>query len=215
MKTIEITIREETVRKLGLDKNPTFSRSLKTAIGIFCDYNFTDASYVIFNLMYRNDKDINNKILKKFGFTLYSEESFDPCIEYHFIEEDTVPAIAEELQFQYIEVHPHFLKVKSYANCEEELNALKSLMEKHPLLLYRAVESVWHSHKDSKLVQSCVYLLLSGKTESQLKGLEKLSHNHKHQQHTDFLMLRKSVCCLELCMRNTLKSSVFSQLRKS
>ena len=135
MKTIEITIREETVRKLGLDKTPTFSRSLKTAIEIFCDYNFTDASYVIFNLMYGNDKDINNKILKKFGFTLYSEESFDPCIEYHFIEEDTVPAIAEELQFQYIKVYPHFLKVKSYTNCEEELNALKSMMEKHPLLL--------------------------------------------------------------------------------
>lgn len=182
MKTFEITIREETTRKLGLDKNPTFSRSLKTAIEIFCGYNFADASYVIFKLMYENDKDVHNKILKKFGFTLYSEESFDPCIEYLFIEEDTVPTIAEELQFQYMKDHPHFLKVKTYPNCEEELNELQSLLAKHPLLLYRAVESAWYSHKDSTLVQSCVYLLLSGKTESQLKGLEKLSHNHKHQQ---------------------------------
>ena len=182
MKTIDINIREETTVKLGLNTNPTFVRFLKTAIEDFCGYNFTDAIYVIFKLLYENDKDTHNKILKKLGFTLYSEESFDPCVEYLFIEEDTVHTIGEELQFQYIAAYPNFLKVKDYPNCDTELNELKALMENHPLLLYRAVESAWYSHKDYELVQSCLALLLSEKTESQLKGLEKLSHNHKHQQ---------------------------------
>lgn len=182
MKTIDIIIRKETSVKLGLDTNPTFVRFLKTAIEDFCGYNFTDAAYVIFNLLYEDDKDIHNKVLKKFGFTLYSEDSFDPCVEYLFIEEDSVSIIAEELQFQYITANPRFLRVKEHPNCEQELLALKELLDKHPLLLYRAVESAWYSHKDSTLVQSCVYLLLSGKTESQLNGLEKLGHNHKHQQ---------------------------------
>lgn len=182
MKNIEVCIREETSRKLNLKKNSDFLRFLKAAVEMFCKYPFTEASYVIFKLLYEDDKDTHNKILKKFGFTLCSEESFDSCVEYFFIEEDAVLAIAEELQFQYIESHPHFLKVKSYTNCEGELNVLKALMENHPLLLYRAVESAWSAYKDATLVQSCVNLLLSEKTVSQVKGLEKLNHNPKHQQ---------------------------------
>jgi len=182
MKNIEISIREETSRKLALDKNPSLHRFLKTAIELFCGYNFTEASYVIFKLLYENDKDTHNKVLKDFGFTLYSEESFDPCVEYLFIEESEVRPIAEEMQFQYMEAYPQFMKAKDCPGCEKELEALKNLLGDQHLLLYRAVESVWYSHKDAELVKNCVFLLLSDKPVNQAKGLEKLNHNYKHQQ---------------------------------
>lgn len=179
---MEISIREETFGKLGLKSNATFLRFLKTAVEVFCEYNFTDASFVLFKLLYEKDKDIHNKVLKDFCFTLYAEESFDPCIEYYFIEEDSVQPIAEELQFQYMNAHPRFLKVRDCIGCEKELLVLQKHLVNHPLMLYRAVESVWNVHQCAELVHSCVTSLNSEKTASQAKGLESLGHNYKHQQ---------------------------------
>ena len=180
--TCEISIREETFGKLRLNQNPDLLQFLKTAAGLFCEYNFTDASSAIFKLLYEDYKDVHNKILKGLGFTLYSEESFNPHVEYLFIEESSVQLIAEELLFQYMATHPCFLKVKCRAGCEVELETLKTQMANHPLLLFRAVESVWNNHQTAEIVQSCISALLAEKISSQQSGLEKLGHNSKHQQ---------------------------------
>lgn len=179
---MNISIREETSHKLRLDKNPEFLRILKNAVAQFCGYEYPIATSALFDLLYEDDKYVQNKVLQRLHFTLYAEASFNPHNSLFFIEEDSVLPIAEELQFQYIAAYPDFLKVMDYPNCQTELENLKNKLKKHPLLLYRAVESILRTHQEEEKIQSCISLLLSEKDSSQSKGLEKLGHNRKHQQ---------------------------------
>ena len=123
----EISIREETRRKLRLDRNPSFLKSLEAAINRFCEYKFIDAYFALLNLMYDDDKHVHNNVLKKLNFTLYSEASFDIYNPLFFIEEDSVHPIAEELQFQYMAAHPHFLNPhEDCRGCEKEFDDFKN-----------------------------------------------------------------------------------------
>lgn len=179
---MEIIIREETSRKLRLRTNAPFERYLKNAAEKFCAYKFRDAVSALFTLLYEEDKYPLNGVLMKLNFTLYAEVSFKSDKDCFFIEKDSVIPIAEELQFQYMEAHPSFLKLHDYPQCEEEFEALKKMMASHPLLLHRAVNSVWHSHENTENVRNCIPLLLSEKNTSQAKGLEKLGINHQYQR---------------------------------
>lgn len=177
---MKIIIREETSRKLRLHNDSQFQRSLKNAVEIFCTYTFRDAIFALFTLLYETDKYPINGVLMKLNFTLYAEVSFKSDKDYFFIEKDSVIPIAEELQFHYMAVHPAFLKLHDYPQCEEEFEALKNALSAHPLLLNRAVNSVWHSYEDTENVRNCIPLLLSEKETLQAKGLEKLGNNRKY-----------------------------------
>lgn len=179
---VEIIIREETVRKLNLNANSVFLRYLKNATETFCTYLYRDAVPALFTLLYEDNKQPVNAVLMKLNFTLYAEVSFNPDKDCFFIEKESVIPMAEELLFQYMKAHPTFLKLHEYPQCEEEFEALKSVMVDHPLLLHRVVNSVWHSHENTELVQNCVHLLLSEKYSLQAKGLEKLGHKHNYQR---------------------------------
>lgn len=176
----EIIIREETAHKLKLSDAPRFHRNLQNAIKVFCAYPFREAIFALFTLLYEEDKYPINGVLMKLNFTLYSEVSFRADRDYLFIGKDAVIPIAEELQFQYIKMHPSFLKLHNYTQCEKEFEALKNAMEAHPILLNRAVNSVWHCHEDTENVKNCIPLLLSENVVSQSKGLEKLGNSSKY-----------------------------------
>lgn len=198
---MEISIREETARKLRLDKNPTFFLLLKQAVEQFCEYDLLNATSALFTLLYDDNKHARNKVLTKLNFTLYTEDSFE--YEYFFIEEESILPIAEELQFQYHAAHPHFLKVKDCPNCEKELEVLKIVLANHPILLYRAVDSVWNALNNAENAQNCIHLLLSETEKVQAKGLEKMSHNPKHQQL--LLPYAKEIGLLLKAMHNAFK----------
>ena len=179
----EISIREETRRKLRLDRNPSFLKSLEAAINRFCEYKFIDAYFALLNLMYDDDKHVHNNVLKKLNFTLYSEASFDIYNPLFFIEEDSVHPIAEELQFQYMAAHPHFLNPhEDCRGCEKEFDDFKNTFGNQHLLFYRAFDSVWNHHQNSEFAPDCISLLLSDNQKAQLKGLEKLKLDTKHQK---------------------------------
>jgi len=179
---MEIIIREETIRQLRLNTDSRLLRYLKNATKTFCAYQYRDAVSTLFTLLYEDNKQPLNAVLMKLNFTLYAEVSFNLDKDCLFIEMDSVIPIAEELQFQYMSAHPTFLKLHEYPQCEEEFEALKSVMVNHPLLLHRAVNSVWHAHEDSENVQNSIHLLLSEKKTSQAKGLEKLGHKPHYQR---------------------------------
>lgn len=179
----EFSIREETLEKLNLGTHPKLHRFLELAIVDFVFYNFSAAITTLFKLLYEDDKYTLDEFLKKFHFTLYSETSFDSNVEYLFITEHEAKLIANELQFQYIEAHPNFLKVhaQNYPGCEEELRVLSIELEaNHPVLFYNAVKSIQNLEPEEVL--SCIKLLLSEKEASQLEGLEKMKHNRKYQK---------------------------------
>lgn len=178
----EIIIREETIRQLRLNKDPRLLQYLENAVKTFCTYKYENAIPMLFILLYEDNKQPVNSVLMKLNFTLYAEVSFNPDKDCLFIENDSVVPIAEELQFQYMLAHPTFLKLHEYPQCEEEFEALKSVLANHPLLLHRAVNSVWHSHEDSEKVQNSMPLLLSEKEASRAKGLEKLGHKPHYQR---------------------------------
>ena len=179
----EISIREETFEKLNLGTNSKMHRFLKESIDDFLYYNFSAAITTLFKLLYEDDKYTLDEFLKKLHFTLYSETSFDSTVEYLFITEQEAKLIANELQFQYVEAHPNFLKVnaQNYPGCEEELRALSIQLEaNHPVLFYNAVKSIQNLEPEE--VAACIKLLLSEKEATQLEGLEKMKHNRKYQK---------------------------------
>lgn len=173
-------IRLETIQNLGLDKNRALHLRLTDATTKFCECSFSDALATIFNLLYEADADIKEKFLQNFKFTLSSEKSFDSD-DCYFVTEEMAKTIAQELQFQYMAAHPSFMKIKDFPGCETELDSLKKSLEQHPLLLFRAVESVRNYYTFERFVSENVPLLLSEKSSCQFQGLYKLGHNHKYQ----------------------------------
>ena len=177
----EIIIRKETSQKLKLNQNPSLRRFLKQAIEQLCNYKFSTATVILFTLLYEEYEDKLEKALNEFHFTLDTETSFNPDVEYCFITYDDVALISREMQFQYIKAYPAFLNVDNYSDCEKELQALKNKLEAdNPILLYGAVRAIHNIEKDESF--ECVKLLLSDKADCQLKGLQMLKHNHKYQQ---------------------------------
>lgn len=175
-------IRQETIQELELVKNNQLLLRLTEASEKFCQYDFGEASSVIFKLLYEDNKDIRERAFQDFKFTLSSEISFDQSLDYYFLTEEVSLSVAEELQVQYLKAHPSFLRVRDCPGCDQELKTLKSkLEEKHPLLLFRAVESVRYAYQDEKNVSGCVKLLLSENSKDQRQGLQQgLKHNYKY-----------------------------------
>jgi len=179
-----IVFSETAIEKLKLDQKADLRNGLNNACINFRHYSSTTATKSLITLYY-GDKAKREELLRKLFKNTYVPilDTNSEQTHHHIpvFNEEEYQALANELLYQYSASNPGVLTVEACPEYENELNALKKVMNQHPVLLFRAVQMCNVVSHIEPVSSRCVDLLASKNTVCQRIGLETMGFNFQHR----------------------------------